>query len=106
MLVDGTNGGSLNIVAQACPEANPEEGAIYVGYGGSGTLAISNGGHVTSRAGYVATLLNQAGPASNGGVKVEDADSTWTISGPCTGQLIISGANANPNSGGTALLEA
>lgn len=103
--VNGANGGSLDAVAQACAEGNadPKDGAIYVGYGGTGTLSITNGGRVTSRSGYMAVLTNPVRPVSNGAVKVDGAGSTWTMSGPCSGQFIISGSSKF-DPGGTALL--
>jgi len=92
-----TNGGSLDVVPQACAQDTPEEGAIYVGYGGRGTLIITNGGRVTSRSGYLAALPGNGLLNSNGAVKVDGASSTWTINGPCSGQLIISGVSeTNP----------
>jgi T5SS/PEP-CTERM-associated repeat protein len=51
-------------------------GELFVGYAGAGTLAIENGGAVTSATSYLGY-----GPSSIGTVTVIGAGSTWTSSG-------------------------
>jgi hypothetical protein len=67
-------------------------------------LSITNGGSVSSQSGFIAHL---GGPAqlfiSNGGVKVDGNGSTWTIGGSCDWRFSVSGVQATPNDGGTAL---
>jgi len=60
------------------------DGILYVGFGGTGTLTISNGGQVTNTYGYIA-----ASNTSDGTVLVSGADdagnaSTWTNDGRLT----------------------
>lgn len=105
--VDGANGGRLALAPSNSPEdpaPAPAQGAIYVGYGGSGTLSIASGGTVASALGYIATLKG-AGQIvdSNGAVTVDGLGSSWTI-GNRNSRLFIGGTNNATTEGGTALL--
>ncbi len=108
LFVDGTNGGSLT-VSVGCG-GNTEDPnyiglGIYVGYGGSGELSISNGGTVTSGYGYIALLpKDETNEASNGAVTIEGAGSAWTFAGCPDARLFVGGNNTAANLGGIALL--
>jgi hypothetical protein len=98
--VDGTNGGSLTVPPE-CDDYFP--GDISVGYQGTGTLIITNGGTVSSGFGYIGRLVSLSA-ASNGSVTVSGANSTWTIGNPCgaNSRLFVSGTGTS--AGGTGLL--
>jgi T5SS/PEP-CTERM-associated repeat protein len=98
--VDGTNGGTL--LVQGCPSA-PIRGPITVGYQGTGTLTISNGGLVQSGSGYIAASTSSSA-ASNGSVTVAGSSSAWQIGDLNTlHSVLFVGGNENGD-GGTALL--
>ena len=101
VLVDGRDA-SLEL-AGCYGEDDPVVGALYVGYGGSGTLNITNGATVTSAFGYVAALGGEL-VDSNGAVTVDGEGSAWVVNADCTGtsRLFIGGTATSD--GGTALL--
>ena len=101
--VNGTNGGALDLASGECATSFPKDGAIYIGYRGKGTLNITNGGHVSSQSAYMAVVVNPTKPLSNGTAKVDGTDSTWAVSGQCSGQLIVSGSSMS-DVGSSALL--
>jgi T5SS/PEP-CTERM-associated repeat protein len=70
----GYAGGSTGTVAVSGTGSTWSSGNMYVGYLGTGTLGITNGGQVNS--GSVALGYDSA--ASNGAVTVSGANSTWT----------------------------
>ena len=77
-------------------------GVITVGYGGSGSVTIADGGYIRSRYGYVAELAN-----SSGNVTVKGNLSTWFLYDEydnldCLGAALYIGSTADSNSGGTA----
>ena len=94
--VDGTNGGTCRSLAR--PPLD-----IYVGYQGTGTLTITNGGLVNSGSGYIAASTSSSA-ASNGSVTVAGSGSTWQIGDLNTlHSVLFVGGNENGD-GGTALL--
>lgn len=109
--VDGTHSGNLSVPPGGCP-LDPIDifpGLISVGYQGSGTLTITNGGTVSSGWGYIAAVSGEL-VTSNGSVTVDGAGSTWTLSSPCgaAARLFVGGSyndqTGMDNPGGTALL--
>ncbi|MFZ3374381.1 MAG: hypothetical protein WA183_02390 [Chthoniobacterales bacterium] len=104
-----TTGGSLD-VPPGCGSYTQDifPGVIAVGWRGTGTLNITNGGTVTSGWGIIAGVAGQVG-TSNGSVTVDGAGSTWTISSPCgaAARLFIGGhfiLGDGDDPGGIALL--
>jgi hypothetical protein len=102
------NGGSLSLPTGGTFDLNvsPIEGAIYVGYQGSGSLEIINGGTVTCGFGFIAALFGDGvRAASNGVVTVDGASSSWTVE-PANGNnvLFIGGMDSTTDNGGTGLL--
>ncbi len=111
--VDGLNGGSLSVGSGPRPSSQPaaipsDEGAIYVGYGGRGTLSITNSGTVSSESGFIAALANDPTVRqSNGAVTVDGGGSVWQIGGENDFRLFVGGASTQTSTfvdGGTALL--
>jgi T5SS/PEP-CTERM-associated repeat protein len=108
--VDGTNGGRL-VVPDACADQiGIFPGLLSVGYSGTGTLLITNGGTVSSVWGYIAATANATVPTSNGSVTVDGTGSIWTISSSCgsAARLFVGGSyndqTGMDDSGGIALL--
>lgn len=108
--VDGTNNGSL-VIPDGCTDNYTDifPGLLSVGYSGTGTLSITNGGTVSSLWGYIAATANSTLPTSNGSVTVDGANSTWTISTSCgsAARLFIGGSfieGQGDDPGGIALL--
>ncbi|MDQ6760144.1 MAG: hypothetical protein M3Z32_09810 [Acidobacteriota bacterium] len=115
VVVDGTYGGALSVGSNPRPcggatnqgapfGVGDAEGQIIVGYGGSGTLSITNGGAVSSESGFVAYLGGGEVLNSNGTVTVDGAGSNWTLGGCTDWRLSISGPPYTFSQGGTALL--
>ena len=98
LVIDGTNSGALLLGFGSC-EVPFDDGVIYVGKEGTGTLDIIDGGELVGRDGYIA--------------KEEGSNGTVTVTGPTPafdvpnwrviGRLFI-GASPSSNSGGTAIL--
>jgi outer membrane autotransporter protein len=74
---------------------------LIVGYGGTGTLAVSNGGKVSSGSGSVGAYVGATGTAT-----VDGSGSTWTSSGSLTvgnagtGSLTVSNGGKVSNTNG------
>ena len=100
--------GYLNYLGIFPDCANNAPGDIYVGYRGSGNLAITNQGTVLTTHGYIAALQNPTRPNSHGTVKI--ANSIWHLKPECgssAGVYIGCTAPCTPTSGqgGTGLLD-
>lgn len=97
LAIDGTYSGRLNVC---------NEGDVYIGNEGNGTVTIDHEGIITSGNVFIA-----ASRRSNGSVTVTGVNSIWSICNGCPGgpegtvlpQLNI-GMNSSGENGGTALL--
>jgi hypothetical protein len=100
--------GYLNYLGIFPDCTNNVPGDIYVGYRGSGTLAITNQGTVLTTHGYIAALQNPTRPNSYGTVKIQN--SIWHLKPECgnsAGVYIGCTAPCTPTNGqgGTGLLD-
>jgi T5SS/PEP-CTERM-associated repeat protein len=93
---DSGQSGNLSVDHATLEQCNE----MWVGYGGKGTLKITNGGLVTTPAGAnVAAMAGSNGAATLDGSNPDGRKSTWTVNG---GGMYVGGTNAI--AGGTALL--
>ena len=97
----GAQPGSNGRATVSGPGSNwMNSGPLYIGESGNGAMAITNGGAVSSLAGYIGDSAS-----STGGVTVSGSGSSWTnsylyvgVSG--TGALLISAGGAVSSGGG------
>jgi len=101
----GTRPCSGSIAEGAPLGLSGSEGVIVVGYGGTGTLQITNGGTVSSEAGFIAFLGGVSSIVqSTGTVTVDGENSAWTLGGCIDWRLSVSGPPYTSDDGGTAIL--